>query len=130
MPDTHNNKMNIVTQRFAPSNTSAVGVLTSASNDLFLRIRSQLKSAQMDSEQQGMRVSVTEEATCIVVVDGSTEDNDERSVHLDSIDISSAKSYIIKYEFFQKNVGMRSFEDKTISSGHLGASGCTKPFVV
>ena len=77
-----------------------------------------------------MRVSVTEEATGIVVVDGSTEDNDERSVHLDSIDISSAKSYIIKYEFFQKNVGMRSFEDKTISSGHLGASGCTKPFVV
>ena len=84
----------------------------------------------MDSEQQGMRVSVTEEGSGIVVVDGSTEDNDERSVHLDSIEISSSKAYVIKYEFFQKNIGMKSFEDKTISSGHLGASGCTKPFVI
>jgi len=64
------------------------------------------------------------------VVDGTTEDKDERSVHLDTIEISSTKAYIIKYEFFEKYVGQASYEDRTISGAHLGASGCSKPFVV
>ena len=84
----------------------------------------------MDNTQQGMRVSVLEEQSGRVIVDGSTEDKDERHVHLDSLDLSSSKSYSIKYEFFEKNVGLRSFEDKTISAGHMGASACSKPFVV
>jgi len=77
-----------------------------------------------------MRVSIVDELTGSVVVDGSTEDYDERSVHLDSVEMSSSKAYIIKYEFFEKNLGLRSFEDKTISAGHMGASACSKPFVV
>lgn len=45
-------------------------------------------------------MSVIEEESKRVIVDGSTEDADERSVHLDSIELSSSRSYIIKYEFF------------------------------
>jgi len=84
----------------------------------------------MDDTSQSMRVSIREEATGRVVVDGSTEDSDERSVHLDTIELSSSKAYIIKYEFFEKNVGIRSYEDKTVSGAHMGASSCSKPFVV
>ena len=47
-----------------------------------------------------MRVSITDEANGQVVVDGSTEDHDERQVHLDSVTMSSSHSYLIKYEFF------------------------------
>jgi hypothetical protein len=32
-----------------------------------------------------------------VIVDASTEDHDERSVHLDSVDLSSKKTYLIQY---------------------------------
>jgi len=77
-----------------------------------------------------MRVSVLDESDKSVVVDGSSDDHDEQRVHLDSIDLSSTKSYLIKYEFFEKNLGVRSFEDKIISAGHMGASACSKPFVV
>lgn len=84
----------------------------------------------MDTTAQGMKVSVVEEASGKIIVDGSTEDSDERNVHLDSIDISSSKSYIIKYEFYEKNIGMRSYEDKSISAAHMGAASCSKPFVV
>ena len=84
----------------------------------------------MDNADQGMKVTVTEEGTGRVVVDGSTEDYDERRVHLDSVDLSSSMDYTIKYEFYEKNVGLRSFEDKTISAGHMGASACSKPFVI
>jgi len=76
-----------------------------------------------------MKVSVLEE-NGQVVVDASTEDNDERGVHLDSIELSSNKSYLIKYEFFEKNVGLSSFEEKSVSAAHMGASACSKPFVV
>ena len=84
----------------------------------------------MDDTSQSMRVSIREEGGGRVVVDGSTEDSDERSVHLDSIELSSSKIYIIKYEFFEKNVGIRSYEDRTVSAAHMGASSCSKPFVV
>jgi hypothetical protein len=84
----------------------------------------------MDEVSQSMRVSVSEEGTGRVVIDGSTEDGDERSVHLDAIELSSSKVYTIKYEFFEKNVGIRSYEDKTVSGAHMGATSCSKPFVV
>jgi hypothetical protein len=77
-----------------------------------------------------MRVKLVEEGSGRVVVDGSTEDYDERSVHLDTIEVSSQKSYVVTYEFFEKNVGVRSFEEKTISGGHMGATACSKPFVI
>lgn len=93
------------------------------------RLRASLRSANMDSTDQGMRVKLVEEATGNVIVDGSTEDYDERSVHLDSVEVSSQKAYIVTYEFFEKNIGIRSFEDKTISGGHMGAISCSKPFV-
>ena len=84
----------------------------------------------MDDTSQSMRVSVIEEQSGRVVVDGSTEDKDERSVHLDTIELSSSKAYIIKYEFFEKNVGITSHERRTVSAAHMGASSCSKPFVV
>ena len=77
-----------------------------------------------------MRVSIIEEETKRVVVDGSTEDADERSVHLDSIHISSKLTYIIKYEFFEKSPVMGSTHHKTIAGSHMGSVSCTKPFVV
>jgi hypothetical protein len=77
-----------------------------------------------------MRVSVIEELSGKVIIDGSSNINDERRVHLDSIEISSDKAYIIKYEFFEKNVAHGGFQDKTVSGGHMGASTCSKPFVV
>ena len=51
-------------------------------------------------------------------------------MHLDSLDLRSDKSYTIKYEFFEKNVGLKSFEDRLISAGHMGAIACSKPFVI
>ena len=77
-----------------------------------------------------MKVTVTEEHGGQVIVDASTEDNDERGVHLDSIELSSNKSYIIKYQFFEKNVGLSSFEEDTVSAAHMGATACSRPFVV
>jgi hypothetical protein len=65
-----------------------------------------------------------------VIVDGTSEDNDERSIHLDSIELSTSRVYIIKYEFFEKTLAIKHFEDLTVSGGHMGASSCTKPFVV
>ena len=56
-----------------------------------------------------MRVSVIEELSGKVIIDGSSNINDERRVHLDSIEISSDKAYIIKYEFFEKNVAHGGF---------------------
>jgi hypothetical protein len=84
----------------------------------------------MDYTDQSMRVSVVEEHGGRVVVDGSTEDRDERNVHLDSVELSSSRSYIIKYEFFEKNVARAGSEDKTISGAHMVATACSKPFVV
>ena len=98
--------------------------------DLILRLRASLRSAHMDDTSQSMRVSIHEEAGGRVIIDGSTEDYDERSVHLDTIELSSSKAYIIKYEFFEKNISIRSYEDKTVSGAHMGASSCSKPFVV
>lgn len=95
-----------------------------------MRLRSSLNSAKMDESDQAMRVSVIEEETKRVVVDGSTEDADERNVHLDSIHISSKLTYIIKYEFFEKSPVMGSTHHKTIAGSHMGSVSCTKPFVV
>jgi len=84
----------------------------------------------MDESDQGMRVSVIEEDGNRVIVDGSTDDADERNVHLDSIEISSSKSYIIKYEFFAKSAVKGTHLTKTIPGSHMGAVSCSKPFVV
>jgi len=84
----------------------------------------------MDSTDQGMKVSVIEEQSGQTIVDGSTEDYDERKVHLDSLRLQSSKSYVIKYEFYEKNVGLKSFEERLISAGHMGAIACSKPFVI
>jgi hypothetical protein len=84
----------------------------------------------MDFTEQGMRVSVIEEKSGKVIIDGSSNNNDERRVHLDSIEISSDKAYLIKYEFFEKNVAHGGFQDKIVSGGHMGTYTCSKPFVV
>jgi len=78
-----------------------------------------------------MRVRVQEEQSGKrVIIDGSSEDSDQRSVHLDSIELSSSKSYVIQYEFFEKNVGVKSYEDLSVSGAHMGATSCSKAFVV
>jgi hypothetical protein len=134
MPNATEADTNIVQTRFDPR--AGPGAREqggqSGRKDLVLRLRASLRAAGMDSTQQGMRVSVTDEQSGQVVVDGTTEDSDERQVHLDSLLIASDRAYIIKYEFFQKSVGLRSFDDKIeqASAGHMGATACTKPFVV
>jgi len=65
--------------------------------DLVLRLRASLRSADMDEITQSMKVSVVEEKSGRVIVEGSTEENDERSVHLDSLELSSSQSYLLKY---------------------------------
>jgi len=119
-------KMNEISTRFAPKNLFDA----SGNRDLILRLRATLRSANMDQVDQSMKVSVIEEKSGQVVLDGTTEDHDERSVHLDSVELSSSLAYIIKYEFFEKNVGLKSFEDKLVSGAHMGASSCSKPFIV
>lgn len=84
----------------------------------------------MDDSDEGMRVSVIEEESKRVVVDGSTEESDERNVHLDSIHISSKLSYIIQYEFFEKSPVKGSIVHRTIPGSHMGSVGCSKPFVI
>ena len=103
----------VVSTRFDPTKDPHRGQSGAQQDarDLVLRLRASLRSANMDDTSQSMRVSVIEEQSGRVVVDGSTEDKDERSVHLDTIELSSSKAYIIKYEFFEKNVGIRSYED-------------------
>jgi hypothetical protein len=76
-----------------------------------------------------MRVTLLEEEGGRVLADGSTEDHDERSVHLDSISLTPSQVYVLKYEFFQKNSGIGQ-EEMSISSAHMGASACSRPFVV
>lgn len=83
----------------------------------------------MDHTQQSMRVTLMEEEGGRVLADGSTEDHDERSVHLDSISLTPAQAYVLKYEFFQKNSAVGE-EAEGISSAHMGASACSRPFVV
>lgn len=125
---------NVITTRFDPSKAHwrlhESNSLQPAGDDLLLRLRTSFMSSRMDFSDQSMIVSVIEEQTGKVIVDGSSEVMDERNVHLDSIDISSAKSYILKYEFFQKNLVQASFQDKTVSGGHMGALTCSQPFVV
>jgi len=120
-----------VRTRFDPSSDPERNRESTQDQDLVLRLRASLHSARMDEIAQSMRVSVAEEGSGKrVIVDGSTEDGDERSVHLDSIELSSSKSYIIKYEFFEKNAGVKSYEDLSVSGSHMGATSCSKPFVV
>ena len=61
----------------------------------------------MDSADQGMRVSIIEltsgdrnPANGKIIIDGSSEDMDQRNVHLDTVELSSEKTYLFKYEFF------------------------------
>ena len=62
IPTVEDSRMNIVTQRFAPKNHSEeLGLSSHGSNDVVLRLRSQMKAANMDHLDQGMKVSVTEE---------------------------------------------------------------------
>lgn len=99
-------------------------------HDLILRLRATLKSPGMDHSSQVMRVSVIEEESGRVVVEANSADHDERSVHLDAINLKSSIIYRIKYEFFEKNSGLGNLEDTPISSGHMGASACSRPHVV
>ena len=116
----------MVKTRFDPSADPRRNKESSQDQDLVLRLRASLHSARMDEISQSMRVSVAEEHTGKrVLVDGSTEDNDERSVHLDSIELSSTKRYNNKYEFFEKNVGIKSYEDMSVSGSHMGATSCS-----
>tara|TARA_B110000285_G_scaffold67213_1_gene77176 strand:+ start:396 stop:698 length:303 start_codon:yes stop_codon:yes gene_type:complete len=100
MPTPDDGDTNTVKTRFDPRPNHIPTSPGVGTNDLVLRLRASLRSADMDQTQQGMRVSITDEQNGQVVVDGSTEDHDERHVHLDSITISSSHSYLIKYEFF------------------------------
>jgi hypothetical protein len=97
---------------------------------LILRLRATLKSPGIDYTSQVMRVSVIEEETGRVVVEANSADHDERSIHLDAVELRSSKVYQIKYEFFEKNQGLGNFEDTAVSSGHMGANACSKPHVV
>ena len=99
-------------------------------NDLMLRLRASFRSPRMDSMDQGMKVSVLEEGTGRVVAEGSSEEDDERSVHLDSTELSSSKAYVLQYEFFEKSVTLDHEDDILVSGGHMGAMACTQPFVV
>jgi hypothetical protein len=100
LPTPNDSDTNTVKTRFDPRPNHIPTSPGAGTNDLVLRLRASLRSADMDQTQQGMRVSITDEGNGQVVVDGSTEDHDERQVHLDSIAISSSRSYLIKYEFF------------------------------
>jgi hypothetical protein len=119
----------IVTARFDPRPEKGQDTYQQ-NEEMILRLRASLKSANMDETMQSMRVKLIEEEGGKVIVDGSSEDNDERSVHLDSVELSTSKVYIIKYEFFEKTLAIKHFEDRTVSGAHMGASSCTKPFVV
>ena len=70
---------------------------------MILRLRATLKSPGMDYTSQVMKVSVIEQETGRVVVEANSADHDERSVHLDTVDLRSSKVYQLKYEFFEKN---------------------------
>lgn len=134
LPTKDDNETNVVAYTFSPKNASERLDLelksSTSDNDLVFRLRATLHSSKMDSVDQGMRVTLTEVETGRVIVDGSAEDHDERSVHLDALEVSSSRTYRVKYEFWEKNLGVRSYEDKTISGGHLGSTACSKPFVV
>jgi hypothetical protein len=131
VPTGDGHALHVVTTRFDPTSDPARNHDSNQDQDLVLRLRASLHSAHMDDIAQSMRVSVSEEHSGKrVIIDGSTEDSDERSVHLDSIELSSSRSYIIKYEFFEKNVGIKSYEDMSVSGSHMGATSCSKPFVV
>lgn len=101
-----------------------------ASGDLMLRLRASFRSPRMDSMDQGMKISVLEEDTGRVIISGSSEANDERTVHLDSLDLSSEKAYVFQYEFFEKSVTLEHEDDILVSGGHMGAMACTQPFIV
>jgi hypothetical protein len=78
----------------------------------------------MDSLDQGMKISVREEDTGRVIVEGSSEDDDERTVYLDSTELSSEKAYVLQYEFFEKSVTLEHEDDILVSGGHMGAMAC------
>lgn len=98
--------------------------------DLMLRLRATFRSPRMDTIDQGMKISVLEEATGRVVVEGSSEMDDERTVILDSTELSSQKAYVLQYQFFAKGVLMDHEDDVLVSGGHMGAMSCTQPFIV
>lgn len=77
-----------------------------------------------------MKITVMEEDTGRIIVGGSSEGHDERSVSLDSVDLLSSKPYILEYEFFAKSVVMEGEDDVLVSGGHMGAMACTEPFIV
>lgn len=97
--------------------------------EMIFRLRASLRSPNMDQTQQSMRVTLLEEDTGRVLAEGSTEDHDERSVHLDSISLNPSHAYTLKYEFYIKNSAADD-DEQSISSAHMGASSCSRPFVV
>ena len=101
-------------------NSGFTSQYNAASNDLVLRLRAEFRSAYMDAMDQGMRVEVVEADSNRVIVQGSTETNDERVVHLDSTELSSDKAYLLRYHFYEKSVLLRNEQDVLISGGHMG----------
>ena len=99
-------------------------------HDLILRLRASLKSPGMDQSSQTMKVTIVEEESGKIIVEGDSADHDERSVHLDAVDLRSSKVILIQYEFYEKNEGLGNLEDTAVSSGHMGATACSKPHVV
>ena len=131
MPNPAEPRSSVIQTRFDPrKGVHGEHESLGGTNDLLLRLKASLKAAEVDYVTQSMKVTLLEEESGRVVVDGASVFDDARSVHLDSLEISSSKSYSIKYEFFEKNDGVLDLQDKTISAAHIGATACNRPFVV
>lgn len=111
IPKDDQQPMNVVETRFDPTKDGGEEDKKHGHHDHVLRLRASLRAASMDSVSQSMRVSVIEEDGGKIIIDGSTEAKDERNVHLDSVEISSGKVYIIRYEFFEKFYGRSGYEE-------------------
>lgn len=69
-----------------------------------MRLRAEFRSAYMDTIDQAMVVEVLEVGTGRVIAKASTIQDDERALRIDSVEMSSDKSYIFRYHFFEKSV--------------------------
>ena len=66
------------------------------------RLRSELSSALQEDVQQGMRVTLLEKEKGSILVDGTSLDFNDGTVKLDHTFLEDNKTYILKYEFFDK----------------------------
>lgn len=103
---------------------------SSFGGDLIMRLRAEFRSAYMDTIDQAMVVEIIEEGTNRVIAKGSTVEFDERALRLDSTEMSSDKSYLFRYRFYEKSVIFKDDRNVLISGGHMGAVECNQPFIV